>query len=258
MTNASNTKAFEASDMGKLLDNAVQNGEKAVSISADLTIAACGAMKSGSIDPAETYAWLQSTDKKVKAEYLTNLCELYSAKYKAAQDGLEISAKDENKERKLASGKTFRRQIASARLALTRALTSGYWLFKLDALKVTVTPDGNLKIRHENDEYDGLFSNATILKNAETKFKAPGAKRAVRTPTNATPSTDPTITLRTAAEYVSASVAGKGAADFSGEAKNKLMDALVALMGVFGTDANGEMDMEKIVSIYENEEAAAA
>lgn len=255
--NVKNVNAETLATIGKLVDDSVQNNERSVSIGANLAVAIHGAIVAKQLDAQEVFDWLQNTDVKSKSEFLTDMCELYSTKFKAAQDVLEAAKTDENKSRKSLVTKTARRQIASARLALSRGLTSGYWLYKLEPEKISVTPDGALKIRHDDPNYDGTFAMNTVLKNAETKFKAkttraPQQKNAA----SAAPSSSNTpVTLAIAAKFLTDAVNGKLPKDFAEDTRKELQDLLVTLVGSFGQDDTGEMDMERIVEIYEADAA---
>jgi hypothetical protein len=257
-TNA-NANADALTAVGKLLDQSVQNGEKAVSLSAELTVALHATIQTGQIDALEVYEWLQSTDRGKKAEFLTTLCELYSEKYRAAVESLDAAAKDENKMRKKAVQTACKRQIASARVALSRGLTAAYWLHKANPDKVTVLQDGSLRLRMPDDgdqQLDGVFSMASVIRNAEDKFKA----KITRAPAtggknNTNGATDPAKSLEVAVKFVTDAVAGKTAKDISGATRDHMQTLLVTLLGVFGADEAGEMDMERIVSIYEADAA---
>lgn len=256
-TNAlANADALAA--VGKLLDQSVQNGEKAVSLSAELAVALHTTITTGQIDAQDVYEWLQSTDRNKKAEFLTSLCELYSEKYRAAVESLDAAAKDENKMRKKAVQTACKRQIASARVALSRGLIAAYWLHKANPDKVTVLQDGSLRLRMPDDgdqQLDGVFSMASVIRNSEDKFKAKTTRAPATSGSKTNGAADPAKSLEVAVKFVTDAVAGKTVKDISGPTRDHMQTLLVTLLGVFGADDEGEMDMERIVSIYEADAA---
>ena len=228
-------------EITKLLDSSIDLNNKAQNTTAKLSIFVFDAMKAQELEVSTVNEYVNGASKQRAEEIINGLCELYSHKFRSAQE----TADDKEASKEAREG--ARRDMRACKMMLRRALLIGAYLFKINPAKVRLQA-GDVSIDHDNDNFAGRFSVTAMETKSRKMFDRGGSERAAQTNTGTAP-VAPGASLGVAAKMIANNVSGKKLDEFSSDTRKALQDALIVLLHTFAPNGDS-IDGNKVVELY--------
>lgn len=243
-----------------LLDSAINTADKSNGIAAKLAVVLWNAANTQEVDSVKLLGYAGGGwSKTAKGEYVLTMATEYSASFRDATDKREAARAEKNETKKREMRDLATRRINAAEQMLRRSLLIAAWFHYAKPVALHVKNSGAVRIDGgDNAELTGEYTLRSLEDLARKHFRpdvgsnASGkAHRKTQDSTDSAPvpSTNG-ASLRTCAEYVANSVAGRDPGSLGKDLDAVLQTTLATLLGYCGAVTAKGLDLKAVDRLY--------
>lgn len=243
-----------------LLDSAINTADKSNGIAAKLAVVLWNAANTQEVDSTKLLGYAGGGwSKTAKGEYVLTMATEYSASFRDATDKREAARAEKNETKKREMRDLATRRINAAEQMLRRSLLIAAWFHYAKPVALHVKNSGAVRIDGgDNAELTGEYTLRSLEDVARKHFR-PDATSNRKGRTGGSQSQDDGgapvpntsgASLRTCAEFVANSVAGRDPGSLGKELDAVLQTTLATLLGYCGAVTAKGLDLKAVDKIY--------